>query len=141
MHSMLMSAEGTKVRQPGSRTLGVEDVVALGSLLQRQDVADDRLRPQLAVLLRWNANIGSGPGERRQRQRRSDAVHACWNNCCLPPCTHSTWMATQSVSMVDGKGSGGSMTCNERIACLDHAQQLLPKRLHGRLASAHVQAL
>ena len=57
MHSMLMSAKGTKVRQPGSRTLGVEDVVALGSLLQRQDVADDRLRPQLAVLLKWNANI------------------------------------------------------------------------------------
>ena len=32
-------------------TLGIEDVVALVSLLQRQDVADDRLRPQLALLL------------------------------------------------------------------------------------------
>ena len=33
------------------------------------------------------------------------------------------------------------MMCNARSACLDHAQQLLPERLAGGLAGAHVQAL
>ena len=48
---------GTKVRTPGSRTLCIEDVVALVSLPQRQDVADDCLRPELALLLPRNASI------------------------------------------------------------------------------------
>jgi hypothetical protein len=79
----------------------------------------------------------SGTGT-RQAQRWNDAVCAGLAAACrASPAPGAGVISEHAV----WQRYGSRMICNPRSACLDHAQQLLPERLDGRLAGAHVQAL